>query len=154
MEIKGVRLAFDSDLDKDRKMPCSFPQKPNSRVPKTLVKKFRLEAQEGDGNWRTVFREENNYQRLVRVPLELRAQSLRLVAEETWGAEGVRLFGFEALDRFEGKIPQAEEGAKWSDVVGAVDPKDLAEPESVLENVSESVDPADLAKPKRGSRSA
>ena len=154
VEIKGARFLFDSDLDKDRKMPCSFPQKPNSRVPKTLVKKFRLEAQEGDGNWRTVFSEDNNHQRLVRVPLELRAQSLRLVAEETWGAERVRLFGFEALDRFEGKVPQTEEGAKWSDVVGAVDPADLAPPESEFEGGVESVDPADLAKPKRGRRSA
>ncbi|MBT4503978.1 MAG: hypothetical protein HOC74_39970, partial [Gemmatimonadetes bacterium] len=94
------------------------------------------------------------HQRLVRVPLELRAQSLRLVAEETWGAERVRLFGFEALDRFEGKVPQTEEGAKWSDVVGAVDPADLAPPESEFEGGVESVDPADLAKPKRGRRSA
>jgi len=51
-------------------------------------------------------------------------------------------------------FPLAEEGAKWSDVVGAGDAEDLAPPESELEGGVESVDPADLAKPKRGKLSA
>ena len=133
VKIDGARFVFDSDLNNVKRLPCSYPEKPRSRVPQSLVKQFRLETREGDGSWKTVFREENNYQRLVRVPLDVRARGLRFVAEETWGSEEVRLFGFEALDRCEDKIPPPEEGPRWSEVVAGVDPEDLAAPESGLE---------------------
>ena len=55
-------------------------------VSASLVKAFRLEASGADGNWTTVYRETNNFQRLVQVPLGgVKAAALRLVPEETWG---------------------------------------------------------------------
>ena len=54
-----------------------------------------LEASGRSGQWETVFRETNNYQRVVNVPLAGReVRSLRLVTDETWGgveARGVRI---------------------------------------------------------------
>ncbi len=105
--IEQVRLVFDSDLnrrtwndvDKNIKrfpMRCNVfqHQKPLS-IPQTLIKSFRLEVFEGEDRWRTVYREDCNYQRLVRVNLDLSASRIRLVPETTWGCEDARLFAFD-----------------------------------------------------------
>ena len=64
-------------------------------VPKTLVRAFRIEAEAPDGTVTTVFREENNRQRLVRVPIPCEARAVRLVPESTWGSEAAHVFAFE-----------------------------------------------------------
>ena len=45
--------------------------------------------------WNAVAREDCNYQRLVKVPLNVNAHGVRLVLEETWGAESCRVFAFD-----------------------------------------------------------
>lgn len=104
--LMEARLIFDSHLDrKGRNMPCAFPLDPTAHgmpataalfdgAPETMTRRFRLEVPEGD-DWRTVAEVTENHQRLVRVPLQVEAEAVRLVPLETWGAERVHLFGFE-----------------------------------------------------------
>ncbi|MHC4985902.1 MAG: FAD-dependent oxidoreductase [Planctomycetota bacterium] len=95
--LREARIVFDSDLNREaRNMPWrhSLDEAPWA-VPDTLVRAFRIEAQQGDGTWSTVAAESNNYQRLVRVPLDIQATAIRLVPEATWGAESCRVFAFD-----------------------------------------------------------
>ena len=114
-------------------MPFTYPQR-GSRclVPSSLTRRFRLEALEETGRWRVIFREGENYQRLVHVPLDVCAKGLRLVAEETWGDDAVRLFAFEPSERYEGKRPAVPDGPHFSEVRAKIAPKDLLPPENGL----------------------
>jgi hypothetical protein len=68
----------------------------NINVPSaTLVKAFRLLARAADGSWTEAARITDSHQRLVRVPLAVETDAVRLVIDETWGAERTRIFGFE-----------------------------------------------------------
>jgi hypothetical protein len=138
VDIGGARLTFDSDLtSNNKKMPCAYPVKGTRRaVPKQLVRAFRLEAQDESGAWQTVYHETNNYQRLVRVPLGVRAQALRLVSEATWGAEQVRIFGFEAVAKHQTKMPDIPEGPTISERRAAQDPADMAGPAKVEQDAA------------------
>ena len=126
-----MRLVFDSNLANEKRMPCSYPQEGEwTRVPASLVKSFRLEAMVESGGWETVMREDENYQRLVEVPLHLQARGLRLVVEQTWGAGKVRVFAFEPLSELVAKIPLFPEGLPFSEVRANIPTEDLAAPGS------------------------
>jgi len=95
--VQEARIVCDSDLNRNFKNMCCCYQRNSApwAVPDTITRRFRIESQGEDGRWRTVFTESNNYQRCVRVPLKLRTGSIRLVPEESWGAEQVRIFAFD-----------------------------------------------------------
>jgi hypothetical protein len=131
--IAGARFVFDSNLQLHKRMPCSYPHHGVDSPPRSLVKGYRIEARGASGAWRTVHRDTENYQRLVRVPLQIEADALRFVAEETWGDSSVRLFGFEPLDRFDRKIPEMVDGPTFAEVRANVAPEDLTPPEGVIE---------------------
>ena len=78
-------------------MKCNIPiDQKDVKTPETLIKSFRLEVPNGDDGWKAVYREDNNYQRLVRVNLNgITASKIRLVPEETWGCEEARMFAFD-----------------------------------------------------------
>lgn len=100
--LSGIRLVFDSDLNRETLpeaqigihhfMPTNrcwdFPR---SCVPKTLVRSFAVCALTDDG-WQSVAEVENNYQRLCRLQLDVRATRLRVIPRSTWGAERAHLF--------------------------------------------------------------
>jgi hypothetical protein len=135
VKIGGLRFVFDSNLGNDKRMPCSYPQySEKPRVPASLVKSFRIESAEQGGGWRTVYREENNYQRLVKLPLALSTQAIRIVPESTWGDPVARIFAAEPVEQVSAAMPAPEEGPLFREVVKAVDPKDLAPPDSGMEN--------------------
>jgi len=135
--IGGARLVFDSNLAHEKRMPFTYPQRGNRcLVPSSLVKRFRFEVLEETGHWRVISRETENYQRLVYTPLNMRARGLRLVPEETWGADAVRIFTFEPLGMGEGKRPRVPDGPHFSAVRAAIDAADLAPPESGLEQMT------------------
>lgn len=94
--IHEARIVFDSDLNRGGKnMPSYYPRvMPEYEVPASLVKAFRIEAESG-GVWKTVFKTENNYQRLVRVALNGTASRVRFVPEATWGANMATIFAFD-----------------------------------------------------------
>jgi len=133
-QIAGARIVFDSNLQLHKRMPCTYPHRENGKcaVPKSLVKAFRIEVLENGGReWRTVFRETDNYQRLVCVPLAgVRARALRLVPEETWGDPEARIFSFEPLAEFTEKIPSNPEGETFTELRSRLSAEDLAPPES------------------------
>ncbi len=54
--------------------------------PETLVKAFRLETLDEAGEWWTPFETEQNYQRIVRIALDVTATAIRLTPLSTWGA--------------------------------------------------------------------
>jgi NAD/FAD-utilizing enzyme apparently involved in cell division len=140
--LAGARLVFDSDLSNDKRMAHVYPQSAGRRaVPGSLVKAFRLEARDDTGRWSVVHRADENYQRLVRVPLAgLRATALRLVPEATWdGGEDARVFAFEpqAEGEFFDRVPAPPDGPHYSEVRAAIDPRDLAPPDNGLEEAAQ-----------------
>jgi hypothetical protein len=132
--VDGVRLVFDSNLAHTKRMPCTFPQKGSaSRMPASLVRGFRLEAQREDGEWVVVHRETNNIRRLVVVPLGIEICALRLIPETTWGAPVARVFCFEPRRRCENKLPLRENGHHFSEVRQRISTQDMLAPENGLE---------------------
>ncbi|MCD4825730.1 MAG: FAD-dependent oxidoreductase [Phycisphaerae bacterium] len=95
--IQQVRLIFDSNLNRVHLgQRCNYPLAQQScSVPETMIKAFRIDAKSTDGTWASVFRMENNYQRLVRVPLNVKTSAIRFVPEETWGGEKAHIFAFD-----------------------------------------------------------
>ncbi len=94
--LREARIVFDSDLNRGGKnMIAYYPhQMPEFCVPATMVKAFRIDL-EVNGAWQAAYRADNNYQRLVRVPLTQTATAVRLVLESTWGSPAVTVFAFE-----------------------------------------------------------
>lgn len=134
VQLGGARLTLDSNLANEKRMPCSYPQKGNRNiVPKSLVKAYRLEALDEGGQWKLVHRESNNYQRLVGVPLDLRARGLRFVPEATWGAPTAHVYAFEPQGGYNVRTHAAASGPHWTQAVARIAPADLAPPESGLE---------------------
>jgi len=97
VELESARIVFDSNLNRSwQNMPHGVPLGGNDRpTPETLVKAFRLDARQSDGSWETVYQDDANHQRLVRVPLKLATSAVRFVPLETHGAEHARLFALE-----------------------------------------------------------
>ncbi len=96
--IGKVRLVFDSDLSRPTHNMVSYytlDQKPFS-VPAELVKRFRVQIRGADGGWTDRVEVKNNYQRLVRVSLGVTTDGIRLIPEESWGNERVRVFAVDA----------------------------------------------------------
>jgi hypothetical protein len=140
VNLTGARLVFDSNLANEKRMPCSYPQKGGShRVPGSLVRAFRLETRYATGVWKKIYSCDNNYNRLVAVPVSASATGLRLVPESTWGADGARIFAFEPTEKYSPKIPSVPEGAHWSEVVARLEPRDLAPPENGHEAAKDTV---------------
>lgn len=105
-QLSALRMVTDSDLNRET-FPENiehnwkiFPMKchvrlgaADVRVPATILRDFEVYA---DG--RLVCAETNNYQRLVKIPLNLTAKEIILVPRATWGAEQVRLYALELMD--------------------------------------------------------
>lgn len=102
-----ARIIFDSDLNRKGKGPrldhhveknilSNFPlNQPPRETPPTIVKAFRLEARNQDGTWSCIHHQENNYQRLVKIPLDVTTTAIRLVPEKTWGSDTAKVFSFD-----------------------------------------------------------
>jgi len=125
-EIGGLRLVFDSDLSRVKRMPCSYPRRADLVAPPPqLIRNYRVEAQEPDGKWRMVAHETDNHQRLVRLPLGVRTRALRVIPEATWGADAARIFSIDVLRERPLRIGAVPEGERWTDVVARTPGIDL-----------------------------
>ncbi len=91
--INEATLVLDSALTKNIQM--SYHQKDDQLmcVPPEMTKAFRIEVLD-HGDWKTLARVEDNYQRLVRVPIARKVKGVRYVPESTWGADEMRLYAF------------------------------------------------------------
>ena len=127
-------------------MPCTYPHREAGKcaVPGSLVKSFRIEAGRGLGQMETVFRETNNHQRVVTVPLGgLEAKHVRLIVDETWGGVDARVFAFEPMRAVQAKVPLPPEGLPFSVVRAQVNPEDLAPPATEADKTArKAVNPA------------
>ncbi|HLA85915.1 MAG TPA: FAD-dependent oxidoreductase [Thermoguttaceae bacterium] len=95
--VREIRIVMDSDLNRaDTNMLAWHPlEVEHVGTPKTIVRAFRVEVMDGDGAWTVIARQDNNYQRLVRIHVNVEARAIRFVPEQTWGAEKTHLFAFE-----------------------------------------------------------
>ena len=98
--LRGLRFVFDSDLNRaDKNMPCSYPLHAQPvPVPRTMTRAFRVDALEPSGQWVTVVRLDNNYQRLVRLEVDVEASAVRFIPEGTWGAQRAHLFAWDVSE--------------------------------------------------------
>jgi hypothetical protein len=100
--VERLRIVFDSDLDRDtltggipeiRDCPtvCNRPMHmPGYTFPATMTRGFVVLA---DGE--EIFRTQENYRRLVRIPVERQVHSLTLRPLTTWGSETAHIFSLD-----------------------------------------------------------
>ena len=102
VQLAGARIVFDSDLKvRGKRMRKLEATSERVKMPAMLAKNFRLEA-EVAGEWKVVYRDAENFQRLRKVvfaPVE--ATALKLVVESAWGGEKAHVFAFDAKSRDE-----------------------------------------------------
>jgi len=96
--IKKLRFVFDSNLSRSIKnMPHSFPLNAEElKTPSTVIQKFRIEAlDEKTGKWKGITQINNNYQRLVKIDVDVKTKAIRFIPEKTWGADKAHLFAWD-----------------------------------------------------------
>lgn len=95
-QVESGRIVFDSDFANKKMMPCCYPLDGyDAKMPGTLVRKFRVETLDGDGEWRVLSREDDNIRRFVKFPIGKEVKGVRLVPEESWGSAEARVFAFD-----------------------------------------------------------
>ena len=96
-DLKRIRLVFDSRLTRNKDnwhLNMIFNRAldtPDYKVDDCLVEAYHIEA---DG--KEIFRETDNYQRLVKIPVDVKAAKLRLVIDKLRGTGARNVFAFEA----------------------------------------------------------
>ncbi len=99
--VSGFRLVADADLDREQidgnpdLMHIPMPlfraiayDHTSFGFPKCLLKSFRIEAKTG-GEWKTVYSEDRNHQRLIKQELGITCTAVRLIPESTWGSDAL-----------------------------------------------------------------
>jgi hypothetical protein len=96
-QINELRFVFDSNLNrKAHNMPCNYPLEQNDfHVPETMIKEFKIEAQDECGNWIKVAEIKKNYQRLVKFNLDVKTKGIRFIPLSTWGFEKAHVFSWD-----------------------------------------------------------
>ncbi len=99
-KVNGVRLVFDSDLDREYTdgnpdglhtsmilFMAASHDNTTFGFPKCLVKHYKIEAQNTDGEWETVLDVTDNRRRFVKHELDITAKAVRLVPLSTYFSE-------------------------------------------------------------------
>ena len=113
-KVNEIRIVFDSDLTHHhwplldgriptqntgiKRMACHYPENGYvNEMPEELVKEYAVEIQTGGPNspWKELVYEEDNFKRLVRIPVGQKVTAIRLIPEVTWGAEKARIYSFD-----------------------------------------------------------
>ena len=102
--ITDFRLIVDSDLDREytegnpRVLNISatlFRRLDYNRTsfgfPKCMLKAFRVEALDDNGNWQTVYETNNNHQRMIRKTINVDTTAVRLIPLDTYLSEELGL---------------------------------------------------------------
>ena len=117
--IRGVRLVFDSDLDREytdgnpdalhTSSTLFFPKSYENTTfgfPKCLIKHYKVDVMDEFGEWKTVIEVFDNHQRFVKHELNLNARAVRLVPlstyhserkTEDYGSSTAHIFNFEVF---------------------------------------------------------
>ena len=103
--INELRIIFDSDLNRNyvecldrsfQQMPHIYPLgETRFRLPETLIKKFKIVV----CNEKNEVSEKSyeNHLRFVKIEVNQSVKFIRLIPEETWGADGFRIFSVEPV---------------------------------------------------------
>jgi len=91
--LREVALVLDSALEKNVQMSYHQRDDQLTAPPSELPRALRVEALRS-GEWRTCADVAHNRQRLVRVPVDIEAESVRLSIDGTWGDDETRVFSF------------------------------------------------------------
>ena len=105
-KVRRARLILDSDLNRDtlpspentmeRNMIHNRPWHwPDSHVPKTLLRAYRLEGTTPDGETITLHETRNNHQRLNFIGIDRELTSVTLIPLSGWGADKCHIFSFD-----------------------------------------------------------
>ena len=117
--VNGFRLVLDSDLNREftdgnpdglhTSSVLFFAASHNNTTfgfPKCLIKHFKIEAQDAEGNWSVVYEKDDNHQRFIREKLDITAKAVRFVPLSTYqselkvedyGSSVAHLFAFEVV---------------------------------------------------------
>lgn len=97
MHVDEVRVIFDSDINRNRSnMPSNYPlDLPTDNMPQTLVKEYKIVAVGENGEEKLIAHETKNRARLIKKPVGLSCQAIKLVPLATWGKDTAAVF---ALD--------------------------------------------------------
>ncbi|MGE5529195.1 MAG: FAD-dependent oxidoreductase [Patescibacteria group bacterium] len=97
VKLSELRFVFDSDLNREADgMACCYPlDQKSAGIPARMVRKFRIEALNKAGEWDIVAEIKNNYQRLVRMAVDIETKAVRFVPLETWGEASVSVFAWD-----------------------------------------------------------
>ncbi|MFW5682535.1 MAG: FAD-dependent oxidoreductase [Phycisphaeraceae bacterium] len=125
-----LRCTFDSNLNHDKRLPCAYPVKTDRiALPKELVRSYRVEVRNPQGQWETVARENANIHRVVRIRIERDTSAVRFVPESNWGGtDTIRIFAVEPAERYENRVPEKPEGERFADVRARQSEADMAPP--------------------------
>ena len=95
-DVTEIRIIFDSDLNRPRyNMPCMFRlHEEYYKVPKTLVKSFRITAHTENGDI-VVFETSKNRQRMNKISVNLKVDKITLTVLDTWGNEKANIFSLD-----------------------------------------------------------
>lgn len=95
--ISSVRIVFDSNLNRNiLNSKCYYPIDDNMiSPPETLVRDFVLEFLDNKNNWCELAKITNNFQRLVRISINMTTSALRLRILKNRSTEAVNIFAFE-----------------------------------------------------------
>ena len=95
--IRKIRLIFDSNLNRNyHNMPCNYPlNETRFKLPDTLIKEYRIEGIDKNGNVAETITIKNNHQRLVIHSVDWNVYKVRFVPVATNGCDEFRLFDFE-----------------------------------------------------------
>lgn len=98
--LSGFRLIVDSDLDREytdgnpRVLNISTPlfrrmdyNHTSFGFPKCMLKAFRIEALNDEGEWKTVYETDNNHQRMIKAVIDVETTAVRLIPLATYLSE-------------------------------------------------------------------
>jgi hypothetical protein len=99
-EINGVRLVFDSDLDREytdgnpdalhTSSTLFFPKSYNNTTfgfPKCLIKHYKIEVMDEKGEWTSAVEVFDNHQRFVKHYLHMTVKAVRFIPLSTYHSE-------------------------------------------------------------------
>ena len=102
--VQEAVLIFDSEFTRNGSwkehhplnMPNFYPlEGGHYHVPDCMVKGFELKGKK-DGEWYTIQKIPENYQRFVKIPIHEKLQAVKLIPQKNWGEqEKVHIFAFE-----------------------------------------------------------
>ena len=116
-QVNGVRLVFDSDLDREytdgnpdalhTSSTLFFPKSYNDTsfgFPKCLIKHYKIEIMDESGGWKTAVEISDNHQRFIKHEINTVTKAVRLIPlstyhserkTEDYGSATAHIFGFE-----------------------------------------------------------